>query len=417
MGFLSRVKAFLYKPVGFATVATIVTAILLGGVGLVMSPAGCLAAQRLGISTSGGKCATQPVALVTPSSSPTSSPSSAPTTPLASTPIPTPLPSPSPTRNPNYPPYQYDSSGAFPPMYEVASRSWPSELNFTCRLPVVAQGAGSGGFISFPSRQWIADPRSAVALPSPPAGYTPPPYYGGPPFTGLSYDRALGRWLPVPRNWVTPDGKRYAYNYPGDDGVYVVTVATGAQVELGEGTQWAIRDVAAEGVYVVPLSAGNLGAGLWLLPFTGAAKQLTATGYWQTVGGGAAYGTATSAVPQGAANTILRFDVKTLKSQPWFTAENAQSNVIGFDTKGAPLIFTNFTIPNSYPGYGQQIWIVPALAQGYVIVNRPPFNGLGVVADSHGIWFSDGSQQYLFIPGKGTFTAARIGGQAVGGCA
>jgi len=414
MGFLSKVKAFLFKPFGFAAAASLVTALLLGGVGLAVSPVGCLAAQRLGIATNGGKCAPQPVALVTPSPSPASSPSLELTPPLVSAPIPTPSPRPSPTRNPNYPPYQYDASGSYPPMYESSSRSWPSEVNFTCRLPVVAQGPGSGGFIAFPSRQWIADPRSAVTLPPPPAGYTPPPYYGGPQFTGLSYDRSLGRWLPVPRNWVAPDGKRYAYNYANDDGVYVVTVATGAQVELGEGTKWEIRDFAAEGVYVVP---SNGGAGLWLLPFTGAAKQLTSTGYWQTVGGGAAYGTATSAVPQGAANTILRFDLKTLKSQPWFTAANSQSSVIGFDAKGAPVIFVSFNIPNSYPGYGQQIWIVPALAQGYVIINRPTFGGQGLVADSHGIWFSDGNQQYLFIPGKGTYVAARIGGQVAGACA
>ena len=420
---MNKLKAFVYKPWAFAALASLVTVLLVGGVAVAVTPLGCQVGQKIGVGSPGPKCPARTAAVVSPGSSPLTSAtptvSYAPPPVTASAPQPTPLPVPSPTRNPAYPPYQYDASGAYPPIYEVSSQPQPATVSLKCRLPIYANGSGSGGFLEFPGGQFTPDPRSAVTAPPPPAGYTPPPgYYGGPPsqFFGLTYSATLARWLPVPRSWITPDGKRYAYAYPGADGVYVVTIATGAETEVGEGQKWTVLDAEAEGIYVTPwVGGGQPAAGLWLLPFTGPAKLLTATGYWTAVGGGAAYGTATSAVPNGAANTILRLDLSTGKAQPWFTAANAQSSVLGFDAKGAPVIQDYFTLPNAYPPSGTQIWIVPGLAQGYVIANNPPFGG-APVADSHGLWFP-GGQTFLFVPGQGTFVASQVGGNLAGICA
>jgi hypothetical protein len=234
----------------------------------------------------------------------------------------------------------------------------------------------------------------------------------------LTYDRAVGKWLPVGRNAVAPDGKHYAFTFIGSEGIYIVDASTGAQTELGDGKLWNVLDVEAEGVYAVNLPALNQpGAGLWLLPFTGTPSQIIATGYWSAVGGGAAYGTETSSVPQGATVTLLRLDLKTAKSEPWFSVANASSNVIGFDGSGAPVIVDNYqTTQYGQPFYGSEMWVVPALGKGYPIIGNPNSNG-AIVGDSHGIWISSGSQTWVYISGQGMLLAANIGGQVAGECA
>jgi hypothetical protein len=400
-----------------AGVISLLTLAIVGGLIVAATPAGC----KLGIQSS--RCQTRTASLTQVGSSPSAgslfSPSQylpPPTTIVASS---VPLTTPAPTRDPSWPPYQYDASASYPPNYSLSSQSFPGSIPFSCRLPLYAGPSGSGGFLSFPSGQWTADPRSNVSLPSPPADFTPPPQgpgYQGGSFQALTYDRAYSKWLPIPRALVSPDGKRYAYTYFGSSGVYVVDVTTGAQIELGEGQKWQPIDTEAEGVYAEVINAsGQQASGLWLLPFSGSPREITTDGYWSVVGAGAAYGTSSSAVPQGAANTIVRVDLKTGAIQSWFTVQNGQSQVIGTDNAGNPIIQDFVFFPNAFPSNNSQIWIVPGLAKGYVIENNPPFNS-GPVADSHGIWFPGGNQTFLFVPGQGTFVAANVGGQIAGDC-
>lgn len=348
-----------------------------------------------------------PSAAVVSTSTPTQAESVPPTPPP-----PSPSPEAPPTHNPALEPYQYDASAPFLPVYGAASQAWPSNLILGCRLPVYAGQSGSGGFVVFPGGQFIADPRSAVSLPPPPANYTPPPMMGiG--FQQLTFDHALTKWLPVTRDAVSPDGKQYAYSLRGGKGIYVVDAASGTQTELAADGYWWVIDVEQQGVYARSMTPSlEFNSGLWLVPFSGSPTQITANGYWGSVGGGAAYGTATSSVPQGATSTILRLDLKTVTSQPWFEAPGTQgSQVIGFDAHGSPII-------QDYFQGGSQIWIVPGPGQGYVIENNPPFGGGGVepVADKNGIWFGGGNQIFLFVPGSGTFVAAQVGGLPAGDC-
>lgn len=341
--------------------------------------------------------------------------------PVASQPYP-PLASDSqPTRDPSWPQYQYAASAAFP-IYYVSSEPLPLALGLSCRLPVYAGGSGSGGFIVFPQRDFVADPRSAVAPPSPPADYTPPPqgpgYYPGP-GSALSYDRALGKWLPVPSNSVSPDGQRYSWVFPGDSGIYIVNASTGTQVELGAGFHWNVLSVTNNGVYATQNTGQTALAGLWFVPLQGPPQQITSSGFWQAVGGGAAYGTVTSAVPAGATNTILRLDLKTGSTQPWFMVQNSQAFVTGFDFAGNPLIVDNYQATNPY-GYqiiATSVWDVPGLGTGYAFASNPPFQTTPQAADSHGVWFTGGNQMYLFVPGEGVFVVAMIGGFPAGECA
>jgi hypothetical protein len=147
------------------------------------------------------------------------------------------------------------------------------DLGFSCQLPVAASNApadgrpqdgvvGTGGFINFPSGTFARDPKSMTTYVS-------------------------GKWVPVPRSWVSPDGRRYTYvvNNP-EPVVHVVTIATGgdetiaipspAPTASGSRSAPTPKKVVAfesEGIYletIVPNSEG-LPHGLSLLqPDTGA---------------------------------------------------------------------------------------------------------------------------------------------------
>ena len=82
---------------------------------------------------------------------------------------------------------------------------------------------GSGGFITFPGGQFVVDPASQVTVPGPGARTS----------FGMSYDLGYHRWLPVPWDWITPDGSKYVYATPTT--VVVVSVVTGAIIrEFGK---------------------------------------------------------------------------------------------------------------------------------------------------------------------------------------
>jgi hypothetical protein len=212
--------------------------------------------------------------------------------------------------------------------------------------------------------------------------------------------------VPVPRAWVAPDGKRYAY--PGTaEGIYVVDIASNTQTEIGDGNRWQVLDVETEGVYAVQVNS----AGLWLLPFAGSASQLTKSGYWTSVGGGAAYGTETSAVPQGVATQIERFDLKTHTQQHWFKVDNATSYPFGFDAGGHPIMSVT-----PIPFGTSQLWLVKGLGSAEVLADNS-FNFGLPVADSHGIWLMNYQTTYLLVPGQALFVVANVGGQLAGGCA
>jgi hypothetical protein len=278
----------------------------------------------------------------------------------------------------------------------------------------------------FPGGNFIADPNSNVTIPAtsptaPPVGGPGPGY--GQSYGSLSYDHQFSRWVPVPTNQVSPDGSRYAY--PAADGIYVVSVANGRQTELGEGHAWTIAAVLSDGVYAGDPNAG----GLWFLPFSGAPKQITKTGYWRAASSGAAYGTSTSAVPQGASNSIIRLDLKTGATQEWFSRQGSQSGVTGFDGKGNAIINVSYL-----NGSGQELWISTSSTKASPIAGwtNPQYGGASgfnsystPIADSHGVWFAGNYQVpygqsatgvALYVPDSGFYWMSSIGGQLAGGC-
>jgi hypothetical protein len=404
-----------------AILVSVLTLVLIGGVVLTTTSLGCGPAQKLGLKAITSNCKT----LGSLAARPTPTPSEIPFPTFNSQPPPDPNPNPASAPEPIPPAVNPASpSGVYPPFYPPASSAGDPHPVLSCRLPVFVGPPGSGGFIVFPGATFIADPKSAVTVPSPSPGSTPPPAPApgyGQGYTGLSYDRAFSRWLPVPSAWVSPDGSRYAYVSP--DSVYVVNVATNAQSELGQGHSWGIVGVGAQGVYASVVNQG----GLWLLPFTGAAQQISTSGFWQAVSTDAAYGTPTSAVPQGAVNNIIRVDLKTGALSDWFTHVGAQSSVAGLDGQGHPIIYINY-----FTG-GNEIWIASGPKDAKAIAGSYYANGSSngfspqgtPTADSHGIWIpgnystgynSGGQGMALYVAGSGLYIVSGISGQVAGGC-
>lgn len=329
---------------------------------------------------------------------------------------PEPSPSPTPMHNPSLPAYEFDTgaSGAYPPTYLLTSEGVPDAAGLSCRLPVYAGGPGSGGFVVLPDRTFVADPRSAVTVPSPPAGATPPAGPGFQGWFGTTYDKGLAKWLPVMYQWVSPDGRHYAY--PLGTGIDVVDAGTSAQTVIGAGRAWQILDVGNTSVTAEPQGQ----PGLWTVPFSGSPTQITAGGYWQAIGGGAAYGTTTSAVPLGVATQIIRLDLSKGTTQPWFQVDGAVTSVIGFDAAGHPLMAVSpqgggYSSANPFP-YQTYVWLVRGLGDASVLtggnLNSAP------IADSHGIWLSGGAGSsgiYLYT-GHAMQWVANIGAQLAGEC-
>lgn len=404
------------RQVAAGVVISLVTVAVIGLLLVAYTPVGCGPAKALGLKSVSKHCIDAQTVAARPS--PTPSPS-----PLFLPPpyVPPASPPDNPPASQPYPPFNPGSSASsppFPPFYPPSSGPGPvtPPLTLSCRLPVYVGPPGSGGFISYPNATFSADTSSGVTLPSPsPGSPSPAPPYYGQQYPGLTYDLAFKKWLPALWAAVSPDGTRYAYTSPNS--IYVTNVADNSQVELGEGKAWAILAVQAEGVYAINPNV----AGLWLLPYSGPARQITTTGYWQAEAAGAAYGTESSALPQGVSTTINRLDVTTGASTAWFTRSGASSSVVGFDGHGNPIIFAW-----PFSGQGPEVWIASTASSALPIMG--PSMGISVngtpIADSHGVWFSAGIQgfsgnttvQVLYVAGSGVYGMSSIGAQLAGGC-
>src|SRR5262245_60519653 len=185
----------------------------------------------------------------------------------------------------------------------------------SCRLPVAsgdapvdgrtADGtAGHGGFVRLPGGTFTADPASLG-----------------------TYDRAISRWLPVFRAWVSPDGTKYAWSEyrsaagPATGIVHVVDAASGADHPVTVPAPSYVVSYEREGVYVtrvVPNSDAP-SQGLALVdPAAGTTRQVAADGSWSTIGAGFAFGQDLDPalpLPAGAgpaaANRVRRLDLRT----------------------------------------------------------------------------------------------------------
>ena len=283
----------------------------------------------------------------------------------------------------------------------------------TCRLPVSASATpGTAGFINFPGGTFNVDPASNPALP----GHGDSAYANN-----YTYDFSRSRWLPTSWRAVAIDGSAYAY-WDGT-AVHVLNLDSGRDSLLGAQPGWdhlmqppSIFALTADGVY---LQAG--GQGIWQVGF-GNQRQVTTRGYWDAVANGAAWGRPTNSYPgDGAVYSILRLDLKTGVSEPWFKRAGVVA-VVGVDFDGSPIVMvTPKTGPNSSD---IELWLVTGRNQGRRIYSAPSVvNGLlvtglvtPVIGDSHGIWFEAGPKLYMYSRQSGVQEMAPARAALAGGC-
>lgn len=221
---------------------------------------------------------------------------------LASTPTPTLSPSPSPASSPR------------------PSAGGTATLN--CRLPVIASassGTPPGGWVTFPGGQFVRDPGS---LRNRASTHVP------------SYDRAIGGWVPVEYENVSPDGASYVlYHDPTTavpNALYIVNAKTGNRrlipAAQAPGSNWyAVLDYASEGIYLAAPGEGMAQPvpGLWLLdPKTGGIRQIESSHVWFKLAGGAAW-SIEPWVPGAASYKVYRLDLRTGQVAIWYETKTA----------------------------------------------------------------------------------------------
>ena len=273
------------------------------------------------------------------------------------------------------------------PAPAVSLTSLGASLN--CRLPVVwtvqdgQTQTSEAGFMAFPGATLLADPSA--------------------PAHSVFYDRLFARWLPAGRDSVSPDGTRYAYSegnaYQNTAGkLHVVNVATGVDTVIYSGPRvYAVVDFAVEGIYLTGATPEGRPHGLWLQdPAGGPARLISSDIVAPAVGGGAAWGVNfNTADPspgpgglEGPRNGVLRFDLRTGASTPWFYRPGSDLYIMGFDPAGHPLVSAVFN-PSPATGEYYEAWLVQsstAATRLAITTGSAPAPSRVAAIDRHGVW-------------------------------
>ena len=288
----------------------------------------------------------------------------------------------------------------------------------TCKLPVVT--ANDAGWVAFPGGSYQADPKANVSL----SHTTSFPW-------GKSYDKAVERWLPVPRDQISPDGKHFAYAdlAPVDNSpVHVADSSTGAAKAFNPGTpppdsSWVAVDYETEGVYLAAQPNGPAGlGGLWLLdPSNGNVRQIDNSHSWQYISGGGAWGTADALTGHGPGpgSRLVRMDLKTGAIASWYKRTDIEFTVAGADGAGHPILTVwKYQTPQLLLITGANSATILMTAPGSAVPSVS--NYIHPVTDAHGIWFGDaGGSVSLYTPATGIKKMAQVGTgdvTAAGGC-
>jgi hypothetical protein len=174
----------------------------------------------------------------------------------------------------------------------------PAFQALNCRIPVMVSvyaGQAPGGWITFPGGTFESDPSSLIQRNA---------------SEGISYDRALNKWVPADWNHISPDGRRFVIGNGSD--LAIVDAANGASRAIAMPPArggWIVIDYTAAGVYLSQMGGeGPADPGLWVLnPDTGQVRQLDGTQFWSQVDSRAVWG-----VNVGVGSMLLRrFDLQT----------------------------------------------------------------------------------------------------------
>lgn len=291
-----------------------------------------------------------------------------------------------------------------------ANPSSPSNaIALACRLPITwdvntTQGfVRKAGFLMFPE-QVVLEDQSA-------------------PSSGAFYDRAFGRWLPVYREAVSYDGTRYAYAtgnaFQGTNGsLHVVDLRTGADTTIFSGNfVYRVIEFAPEGIYLTAQAPEGRSRGLWLQnPSGGAVRLISSTVIDPWFSGGAAWAedfdtTDPSPAPgglEGPMNRLVRIDLQTGATTPWFSWFGADVYLDGVDYQGNPFVGVGRSQGPNATDELEELWLITSPGAGRRLFVGPASQSWPIrlaAIDSHGVWFNGGSYQtspgtiWLYIGG------------------
>lgn len=294
-----------------------------------------------------------------------------------------------------------------------------------------------GGFMDTSTGRFAADPRSVMVRDSTTGRDRTPdqPYLYGlgadePTYTQASYDAPRQRWLPVPRELVSPDGSAYAYTYiqPGPlQGVHLVDVRTGSDRVIA-GTQgdadargfhyWVVA-FAQEGIYVTRVNQLGGGGLLLLDPGTGALVQVStdARGAYVFVAGRQAWWTLPSSDLNAASDPYVYHQPLTgvagQHAESWFKRPGFWMYVLGVDSTGHAVVLAQ-------SAGADELWLLSTPDSSAQISSMRASTGLNVVpfktavADGGGWWIGSSTGVFYAYGGKlqqvSTMPAVVVGG-------
>jgi hypothetical protein len=305
-------------------------------------------------------------------------------------------------------------------------------------LPVrsYAETEPGGGFLHFPSGVFQRDPLAnmvedattpnLVRTPDKPYLYS----HGGLTTVQISYDRTVGRWLPVNRVQVSDDGLRYAYVDYGvgnvgaasSHGIHVVDARSGSDQVVYRDTnpQYNVVGLVQQNIYLTDCVFTHTSANCW-----GPLRRLDATtgnitkisdrrGTWVISGriGWVATCWPTQTPPQcpfgsynePGPNQLLRIDLVTGNEETWDSGSGI--DLVGIDGDGAPLVMTktageSVLVRMSAPLKPEHILTV-ARTESFIGsgVSDPLGTWLLVVDDSVTVFNAAGPDQGIYLYAK-----------------
>jgi len=227
----------------------------------------------------------------------------------------------------------------------------------------------------------------------------------------------VGRWLPVPQAWVSPDGKSYASvaDVPGSPGYKAVVLSdpdTGSSRALWQGKgQVSLIGWGPDGVYFVPAATATeqqKSGELWVVSPVGApgahrvgpspaspAHRLSFSSDTR-LSGGAAWDAGQT---DGGPYRVQRTDLRDGSVRDWYTAPaNTSVFILAFDGQGQPLLAlfgekessTRALMILTGPNQTSQIGIPPG----------PPVRFATGYLDPHGIWLGSPGSLWMYKSGS-----------------
>ena len=275
----------------------------------------------------------------------------------------------------------------------AASPSPAPVANFGCSLPTLLEGGADGSR----ARAWLdVDTGAIVRDPSGTEGF---------------YSLAARRWLPVPRNAISPDGLSYAYvefTPSQDDRLHVITVTTGQDSEYVLTGHWALSVLwyGSDAIFLVFSWEGS--AGVWRFDLsTHALTELSGRNHVMTTDGEILWaGSVNPADPrpligiEPQANEIDRVVLATGASEAWLYRPHAWVTVRMTDSAGHPVVWVGPGNPDDdfWAPRGQLV-LVEAPGRAVTLYEGNWDDLKPGAVDEHGMWIGGKAGVFLLRPG------------------